>query len=169
MKKNILFLAFAVTVAFSAVSQHKLHAYIADYDDTTTNIRNAPNGKVVCTLEHEDGIVLTLVEAVNGWWRIEGTIEIWGDDEREVQLKGSSTGYWVHNSVIGFTGTGGEETCNLYAKPTRKSRIVCEYGGQLLHPIEVRGHWVKVITEDGEYTGWFHHDNICFNPLTTCP
>ena len=169
MKKSILFCFFALTIAFSSVSQQNLHAYIADYDDTTTNVRNAPNGKVVYVLEHEDGIVLTLIEAVNGWWKIDSTIEYWGDDEREVKLEGSTTGYWVHYSVIGFTATGNEETCNIYSKPSRKSRIVCEYGGQLLHPIAIKGNWVKVRTEDGKHTGWFLTDNICYNPLTTCP
>ena len=169
MKKLILFWFFALTIAFSSVSQQNLHAYIADYDDTTTNVRNAPNGKVVHVLEHEDGIVLTLIEAVNGWWKIDSTIEYWGDDEREVKLEGSTTGYWVHNSVIGFTGAGGDVGCKIYSKPSHKSRIVREYDGQLLHPIEIKGNWVKVRTEDGKHTGWFHTDNICYNPLTTCP
>lgn len=169
MKKLLLTFVFALAVIFGTTAQGRLRAYIADYDDTTTNIRNAPNGQIVCPLAHDDGIVLTLIKAVNGWWKIDSTIEYWGDNEREVQLEGSTTGYWVHYSVIGFTGAGGGEACNIYSKPSRKSQIVCEYGGQLLHPIEVQGKWVKVRTDDGEYTGWFPIDNICYNPLTTCP
>ncbi len=169
MNKLLLAIVFALAIAFGTSAQGMFQAYIADYGDSTTNIRNAPNGKVVCTLVHDDGIVLTLIKAENGWWKIDSTIEYWGDDEREVQLEGSTTGYWVHNSVIGFTGAGGGETCKIYSKPSRKSRIVREYDGQLLHPIGVNGNWVNVRAEDGEYTGWIHTDNICNNPLTTCP
>ena len=169
MKKLLFPIVFALAIAFGSSAQGLFQAYIADYNDTTTNIRNAPNGKVVCTLVHDDGIVLTLIKVVNGWWEIDSTIEYWGDDEREVQLEGSKTGYWVHNSVIGFTGAGGDVGCKIYSKPSRKSHIVCEYDAQLLHPIEVNGKWVKVRAEDGKYTGWIHIDNICNNPLTTCP
>ncbi len=169
MKKSFFAAFFALAIAFGATAQGRFQAYIADYNDSTTNIRNAPNGKVVCTLVHDDGIVLTLIKVVNGWWEIDSTIEYWGDDEREVQLEGSKTGYWVHNSVIGFTGAGSDVGCKIYSKPSHKSRIVCEYDAQLLHPIAVNGNWVKVRAEDGKYTGWIHTDNICNNPLTTCP
>ena len=31
------------------------------------------------------------------------------------------------------------------------------------------GKWVKVVTDDGRYTGWMLLDRICSNSLTTCP
>ena len=167
MKKSLLFFAFALAVTFGVSAPDALYAYIADYGDTLTNIRNAPNGKVVRTVKSGSGYVVELIKPVNGWWKIDATIEQWGDEDVEEQLEGSSTGYWVHHSVIGFTGTG-EGTSFIYSKPSRKSRKICEYH-ELMHPVDVKGNWVKVKTHDGRYTGWIHRNNICFNPLTTCP
>lgn len=142
-----------------------VYAYITD---PQANIRNAPNGKVVTTLtDNGGGYVVTLLKVSNGWWKIDSTIEQCGDNDTEINLKGSSNGYWVHNSVIGFTGVG-DGTAVLYSKPNYKSRKLGQ-SAELLHPIGVQGKWVKVKTADGKYTGWIHTDKICFNPLTTCP
>ena len=162
MKKLLLTLAVAL-MAIGASAKGDLCAYITD---SVANVRNAPNGKVVTTLSYS-GNVVTLLKASNGWWKIDSTVEQYGDEEKEITLEGSSTGYWVHNSVIGFTGVG-DGTAIIYNRPSRKARKVCECV-QLMHPIAVKGNWVKVKTDDGRYTGWIRRDAICYNPLTTCP
>ena len=61
MKKIVmlLFAAFVMSVAVSA--QNMFDAYIIDNDGPVTNIRNAPNGKVVSTLPTNEYFVVTLL------------------------------------------------------------------------------------------------------------
>ncbi|MBQ3324436.1 MAG: SH3 domain-containing protein [Muribaculaceae bacterium] len=166
MKKILLIIALLLCTS-TITAQDVIFAYIVD-QDPTTNVRNAPGGKVVTTINNDgNGYVVTLLKEKNGWWLIDATINAEGDDPHEIQLNGSKTGYWIHNSVIGFTAIG-DGTAILHSGPSYKSRKLCEYV-QLMHPIDVKGKWVKVKTDDGKHTGWIHRDKICYNPLTTCP
>ena len=172
MKKMIL-TALMMVMTLSAFAQS---AYICDNSGSPTNIRNAPNGKVVQTLQDVDGgYVVDLIEAKNNWWKIDPAVEIYGDvdeDEALVKLKGSKTGYWVHYSVLQFT-IAGERANVLRTKPSRKAPAINFEGSYLaeieLRPLEISGKWIKVVTTDKRYTGWMPIDKICSNPLTTCP
>ena len=99
-----------------------------------------------------------------------GTAEDEAEENAEVKLHGSKTGYWIHNSIVGF-GVAGKQDDALYAKPSKKARMIKVSPGEGLyfHPLEVRGNWVKVVSIDGRYTGWMLIDRICSNSLTTCP
>ena len=166
MKKILLIIALLLCTS-TITAQDVIFAYIVDHDPTT-NVRNAPAGKVVATINNDgNGYVVSLLKEKNGWWQIDATIDAEGDDPHEIQLNGSKTGYWIHNSVIGFTAIG-DGTAILYSGPSSKSRKLCECV-QLMHPLELKGNWVKVKTDDGKHTGWIHRDKICYNPLTTCP
>ena len=94
----------------------------------------------------------------------------YGDDEKEIVLKGSKTGYWIHNSLLSFTIAGDPKGC-LRVKPSKEAKAVRTADGAdlTLRPISLQGEWVKVVTTDGKYSGWIHRDKICSNPLTTCP
>lgn len=167
MKKFLFIIACLILTASWSNAQTMALAYIVD-QDPITNVRNAPAGKVVTTITNDgNGYVVGLLNVKNGWWKIDPTVEVEGDNPHEMQLTGSNTGYWIHNSVIGFTAIG-DGTAILYSRPSHKSRKLCEYV-QLMHPIGIKGQWVKVKTDDGRYTGWIHRDKICYNPLTTCP
>ena len=175
MKKMIL-TALMMVVTLSAFSQTTASAYICDNSGSPTNIRNAPNGKVVQTLQDIDGgYVVDLIEAKNNWWKIDPAVEIYGDVDEEdalVKLKGSKTGYWVHYSVLQFT-IAGERSNVLRTKPSLKAPTIKIEGSYLaeieLRPLEISGNWIKVVTTDKRYTGWMPIDCICSNPLTTCP
>ena len=172
--KKILLTTVMMVIALTVNAQTGVCAYILDASGTPTNVRNAPNGKVVQTLSDVDGgYVVELLEVKNNWWKIAPEVEVCGDvDDETLQLKGSKTGYWVHYSVLGF-GISGDpenvlrETPSSKAKPLKLGRgYLFEVG---LRPLEIRGKWIKVITTDKRHTGWMPIDRICDNPLTTCP
>ena len=90
------------------------------------------------------------------------------DDEKEIELTGSKTGYWIHRSLLWF-GIAGDRDGALHVAPSAKSKTVKVTGEGYFHPVAIRGNWVKVISVDGKCSGWLHCDRICDNPLTTCP
>ena len=173
--KKLLLTTLIMFIAMSVYAQTKACAYICDNSGTPTNIRNAPNGKVVQKLSEMDGgYIVSLLEVKKNWWKIDPVIFLCGDvDEDEtLNLKGSKTGYWVHYSVIGF-GIAGEHENVLRETPSPNGKPLKVEVSYLLettlHPLEIRGEWIKVTTTDKRYTGWMPIDKICDNPLTTCP
>ena len=172
--KKIILTTVIMVIALSVNAQTGAGAYICDNSGTPTNVRNAPNGKIVQKLpEVNGGYVVSLLEVKNKWWKVDPIVEIYGDEEDEyVELKGSKTGYWLHYSVLQFNIAGEHENV-LRQTPSAKGKplklgtsYLMEVG---LHPLESRGEWIKVITTDNRYTGWMPIDKICDNPLTTCP
>ena len=160
-----------VLTVMAVYAQSEVNVYIADPSGTPTNVRSTPGGAVVATLSNDDGgIVVNLLEIRNNWWHIYPVVEFWGDDDHEITLTGSTTGYWVHRSVLGL-GIAGDPTDALRAKPSWKARVVDIPSSTELsfRPVAMKGKWLKVISTDGRCTGWLHCDRICFNPLTTCP
>lgn len=172
--KKIILTTVIMVITLSVNAQTGAGAYICDNSGTPTNVRNAPNGKIVQKLpEVNGGYVVSLLEVKNKWWKVDPIVEIYGDEEDEyVELKGSKTGYWLHYSVLQFNIAGEHEnvlrqTPSAKGKPLKlATSYLMEVG---LHPLEIRGEWIKVITTDNRYTGWMPIDKICDNPLTTCP
>lgn len=175
MKKTIMTIIITAMTVLSCYAQPKSCAYILDGSGTPTNVRNAPNGKVVQKLPDIDGgYVVGLCEVKNNWWRIDPHIDIYGGDDGDecILLEGSKTGYWVHYSVLAF-GISGDHSNVIRKKPSMKASpldIAVSYLFETaLRPLEIKGDWIKVITTDKRYTGWMPIDRICYNPLTTCP
>ena len=168
--KKILLIVMAVLLLPEMVSAKDIYAYIVDNDGPVTNIRNAPNGKMVATLLTKEAFVVELLSVKGDWWRIDKVVERYGDNEGEIELEGSNTGYWIHNSLLMFTVAGDPTGC-LRTKPSRKAKAVkmSPSTEMSFRPIAIQGNWVKVVTTDGKYTGWIHKSKICYNPLTTCP
>lgn len=168
--KKILMILMAVLLLPAMMSAKGIYVFIVDNDGPVTNIRNAPNGKMVATLLTKEAFVVELLKARGDWFQIDPVIERYGDNEGEIELEGSNTGYWIHNSLLMFTIAGDPTGC-LRTKPSRKSKAVrmSPSTEMSFRPIAVQGHWVKAVTTDGKYSGWIHRDKICFNPLTTCP
>ncbi len=170
--KKIFLTTVMMVISLTLTAQTGASAYILDASGTPTNVRNAPNGKVVQTLS-DSGYVVSLLEVKNNWWKIDPLVDIYGDGEDDsILLKGSKTGYWVHYSVLGF-GINGDHTNVLRETPSSKAKplklepsYLFEVG---LRPLEIQGKWIKVITTDKRHTGWMPIDRICSNPLTTCP
>ncbi len=172
MKKILMMTLFAIA-ALAAYSQEYVTVIVADASGTPTNIRNAPNGKVVCQLDPLGSYTVDLISVKNGWWRISPEVEEWGDDEKTIPLKGSKTGYWIHQSVLDF-GIAGDQDDAVHVAPSEKSKLVklpCSQFDMTITPVEKKGSWLKFTAKNGKntITGWIHNDRICSNPLTTCP
>ncbi len=170
MKKILMILMAVLLLPAMMSAKGSVFAYIIDNDGPVTNIRNAPKGKVVAKLPTNQALVVELLSVKGEWFKIDKVVEQYGDDEKEIVLKGSKTGYWIHNSLLSFTIAGDPKGC-LRVKPSKEAKAVRTADGAdlTLRPISLQGEWVKVVTTDGKYSGWIHRDKICSNPLTTCP
>ena len=169
MKRTLLLLAFAVVCLIG--NAQLLSVYISDSNGEFTNVRNAPKGKVVDKIPTSKIAVLTVTSPQNGWWQIaDGEVSYTGDDDETIKLKGSTTGYWIHHSVLGLdTRNYGGQTLHLRKSPDAKSAVVFSFKEEMhVMPLEVRGDWVKVKTGDGKHIGWIEAEWICDNPLTNC-
>ena len=149
-------------------AQGMVDVYIVDSDGPVTNVRNSPKGKVVATLPTDEAYVVSLISAKGEWWKIDDVVLQCGDNEKDVLLNGSKTGYWIHRSLLWFS-IAGDPAGALRAAPSAKAKAVKLKGEPYFHPIAVKGNWVKAVSTDGKCTGWIHCDKICSNPLTTCP
>lgn len=146
-----------------------LEVYCTDKSGEATNIRNAPNGKVIDRLKAGNDYTMYIDKVQNGWCRIYGG---WVSDatgeEDDRQLEGDEGGWWIHNSVVGASGIGNGGV-TLHESPNAKSRIVFRSNDYtLIHPVEIRCEWVKVIVDGTKEQGWMLKKDICSNPLTTC-
>ena len=169
--KKIILTTLIMAMAMTVHAQRSAGAYICDNSGTPTNVRNAPKGKVIQKLPDVDGgYVVTLLEVKNNWWKIDPVVYIYGDEEEQIQLKGSKTGYWMHYSVLQFNIAGDHENVLRETPNGKPLKVEPSYlFGVGLQPLEIRGEWIKVVTTDKRYTGWMPIDKICDNPLTTCP
>jgi len=168
MKKQLLLLFATVIMPFLMSAQGMVDVYIIDSDGPVTNIRKAPRGKVVATLPTDGSYVVSLVTVKGEWWKIDDVVLQCGDEEKEIVLTGSKTGYWIHRSLLQF-GIAGDRNGALHVAPSSTSKTIKITGESDLMPIAKKGDWVKAVTIDGKHTGWIHCDRICSNPLTTCP
>ena len=112
--------------------------------------------------------MIEVEKPTNGWWKIVGDDYDTGDEQGT--LKGSSTGYWIHYSVLGVgTRNYGKQKLTLRQSPNAKSAAVYSFTKEIvLRPMDIKGDWVKVKTTDGKYTGWIEMDWLCGNSLTNC-
>ena len=164
--KKLLLLAVCVAASLGASSQ-TIAAFITD--NSATNLRSAPSGKVVMKLPNNTSYIVVLSSPSNGWWKVDEVEN--AEEGTDIMLKGSPTRkYWIHHSVVGY-GTrnyGGERWC-LRAAPSAKAKAAYWFKEEIiLHPIDVKGKWVKVTTSDKKHTGWIEDDKLCGNPLTNC-
>lgn len=166
MKKTLLAIMMFACTAIAGNAQ-TLGVFIFDSNGPYTNVRNAPKGKVVDKIDTYGDFMLMVESPKNGWWRIKGgTYE--SPEGDQTKLKGSQTGYWIHNSVIGV-GTrnyGGEK---LYLRQSPNGKIVYSFNEEIfLRPLEIKGDWVKVKTADGKHIGWIEEEWLCGNSVTNC-
>ena len=80
----------------------RIFAYIADPDSSGTNIRRIPGGEVIHTLRFEEidekAYSVKVLEAWNGWFRIDPQIEELTTEEGMVVLDGKEA--WIHGSLL---------------------------------------------------------------------
>lgn len=170
IKRLFLTVIVAVATALAGAAHDNLMAFISDADGDFTNLRSTPRGALAMQLPTDNTYMVSIQNPRNGWWEVDFVAE--AAEDYEVKLTGSPTGkYWIHNSVIALASRnyGGQRWC-LRAKPSKRAAAVYYFTGEtLFHPLDVRGYWLKVRTFDGLYTGWIELEDLCDNPLTTCP
>lgn len=168
MKKKTFVLLTLLCWLSLSLSAQSLGVYISDPNGPYTNIRNAPKGKVVCKIPTNVTAMIGIETPTKGWWKIIGTTYDTGDEEGH--LSGSTTGYWIHYSVLGIgTRNYGSETLYLRQSPSATAPVVFQFNDErTLRPMEIQGEWVKVQTEDGKFTGWIEDEWLCGNALTNC-
>ena len=139
-----------------------------DPDQSGTNIRNSPGGQVIAKInpsDFQDGCMMEIVEASNGWFRIQGEIQSAGNVS-DLTLPGNEG--WIHGSVI-TTGTRnyGGQKINILDEPNT-GKIVGSITSEVygLKILDLCGNWVK-ISYNG-MTGWVSSDWLCGVPWTTC-
>lgn len=167
-----------VLLMATTVSQaQSIGVFIHDNDGAFTNVRNNyKRGAVVDRIPTNCAAMLVLERPTNGWWRIVGdsytgiVYDGVADDFADIDLHGSTTGYWIHWSVVGVsTRNYGGETLYLRREPSSQAAITFTLNEEtVLRPMEIQGDWVKVKTADGRGTGWIEAEWLCGNSVTNC-
>lgn len=149
--------------AQSKTPKESVEVYIGSSEEQVA-LYDAPNGKKIRTLSQDD-YMFSVCEPKNGWWRICSNISPMDADKITV---GSSV--WIHYSQLSVgTRNYGGQTLSLYAEPSARSKVVYSFNKELsLRPLEIKGKWCKVQTEDKKYTGWILEEWLCDNPVTNC-
>jgi hypothetical protein len=180
MNKIVLKHLFSAVVLLLAVitgQAQTVDVFIFDNDGQFTNVRNSPSGRIVDRIPVDASATLAIERPTNGWWRVVGNryTAMTNDPDSEsdfkvYRLRGSSNGYWIHNSVIAVgTRNYGGQHLKLRAEPNTSSRVTYTIKEeQVVRPIDIRGRWVKVKTLDGRGIGWIDAEWLCGNPLTNC-
>lgn len=168
MKKKLFVLLMMMTCLSVGVSAQSLGVFTYDNSGKFTNVRNAPKGKVVDKIPTEVCAMISVEKPTNGWWKMVDNSYDTGDDEGT--LKGSTTGYWIHYSVLAMgTRNYGGQTLYIRQSPSASAPVVYKFKKEIqLRPMDIKGEWVKVQTTDGKYTGWIEEEWLCGNSLTNC-
>ena len=130
IKKSLLTFVLLIAATLYCSAQG-IGVVIVDKVGPFTNIRNAPNGKIVKKIATDKTVGLVVTSPKNGWWRIVGDsyddYDI-GDPSEEVKLTGSKSGYWIHYSCIGFfTRNYGGQRITLRSAPSSKAKAVYSF------------------------------------------
>ena len=168
MKKKLFVLLMMMTCLSVGVSAQSLGVFTYDNSGKFTNVRNAPKGKVVDKIPTEVCAMIGVEKPTNGWWKMVDNSYDTGDNEGT--LKGSTTGYWIHYSVLAMgTRNYGGQTLYIRQSPSASAPVVYKFKKEIqLRPMDIKGEWVKVQTTDGKYTGWIEEEWLCGNSLTNC-
>ena len=168
MKKTFVMLVALLMSMSATVFAQSIGVFTWDASGPYTNIRNAPNGKVVDRIPTKEAAMILVEKPTKGWWKIIGNDYYTGDVQGI--LKGSYTGYWIHYSVLAMgTRNYGHEKLSIRKSPDAKAAAIYKFTEEiLLRPIEIKGDWVKVKSLDGKHTGWIEMEWLCGNSLTNC-
>ena len=83
MNYKTLFLTVMMTTLTMMVHAQSVSVYIVDNTGSSTNVRNAPKGKVVTKLNANNGIMFNVESPRNGWWKISGGVYTDPDKDME--------------------------------------------------------------------------------------
>lgn len=145
--------------------------YPEDFFVNTSQVEiyNAPNGKVVFTTDNVHEFTLEILKVENEWALIyDNTIFPNGDDTEEVRLTGSPSGnYWIKASHLAANGRGNAKLREMPKLDANSLMDITE--DSFVMPLELSKGWVKVREVKTNKEGWLLREELCSNPLTTCP
>ncbi len=138
-----------------------LNVYLNDPDENATNIRKAPNGKIIQKLNGaDDYFTLTITETNNGWFKV---VNITGMESDDIKIPGGTA--WIHGSVLEVST---RRTIKLLDAPDGEALLVGRVDQEKQVRIKDRYlDWVKI--EYQGLSGWVESEWLCGNPVTTCP
>lgn len=167
MKVRLFFLVAFMSI-FASATMAQVDVFFYDNSGSPTNIRNAPNGKIVETVPAGSDGMMIVENPKNGWWIICDN-SFYQPDGGLYKLTGASN-YYIHYSCIGVSTTNyGGQTLRLRSTPSKKGTVVYSFKEELiLHPIDERNGWVKVKTSNGKYQGWIEKQWLCGNSVSNC-
>lgn len=167
MKKFFLVLSLAV-LSMAGTKAQSLTVFIHDSDGPFSNVRNAPNGKIVDRIPTDKNAMLDVYAPVNGWWQIADQSYFVPDGG--MPHLAAAKNHYIHNSCIAVsTRNYGGQRLYLRKTPSAKGKAVYSFSQEtLLRPIDITNGWVKVKTLDGKHTGWIQDEWICGNSVTNC-
>lgn len=140
-----------------------LVVYVID-NGTTTQVCNAPRGKVVMQLPAGNGYKFEVETVHDGWWRLSDEQEVWSSVVFPYQGLAHK---WVHYSSLGLsTRNPHGEVIALRVAPTEAAVTICVLQGEVqMHPLDFKGEWCKVQTFDKKYTGWLRKKWLSPHPV----
>jgi SH3-like domain-containing protein len=146
--------------------ESELYVFVIETDSNGIDIRNKPDGEIINKLIHDEnnmGYIITLIEAINGWFKIS---EIEGLDFDVPKLKNEA---WIHGSFVAVsTRNYGNQELELLDKPNSKKVISKIRNVEWMLKInDLCGDWVQVNYQN--QLGWINKKWLCGNPVTTCP
>ncbi len=161
--------ALCCAAGVALAQEAALRVYVSDPTGTATNVRAAPSGAVLGTLDVKGDYSATLHGCEKGWCRISDITA--AADGAAPHLKYNAGGQWLHTSVLAFsTRNYGGQKLVLRAKPGENAAPVFSFTDErVLRPLDVRGHWVQAETLDKKHRGWLDVEWVCGNPVSTCP
>ncbi len=154
------------TIIYEEPRIESLSAYVNDPSSSATNVRNAPKGEIIMTLEQGKDYMIEIEAVQNSWFKIKSLSDV----DNEITIPGGEA--WLHGSVIELaTRNYGGETLHLYKNPDSESKIVGTLKTEIALKLNnIKGEWVKIIwiNNDKKVLGWIEKKWLCGNPLTNC-
>ena len=165
---TILLLAIVPSVGSAQTDGCSLWAWVNDKDKGGTNVRATPSvtGKVVTTFpfpaDDDHLVIVDIIGYENGWLKIRGADTIDGTSLL-------SEPAWISAKLVSANvETNDNRPAVLYTQPKRSSRRAGTIPTNT--PITIAGFdcFGYKVTYKGK-TGWLAKDDVCGNPVTTCP
>ena len=164
----MLFVFPGLTLAQNLSDNCSKYGWVEDKDPKGTNIRSLPGtkGKVVglVPLAKQEGgqVMVEIVGYSDGWLKIKSGETVDGT----VIFEG--TGWISAKKVVVNSENAAGKTAPLYAAPKVTSKRVGSVpNDKLLTITGVDCFGVKVVYKG--IAGWLRNDDVCGNPVTTCP
>ena len=135
---------------------------IADRNDETANIRNAPNGKVLTQLANQS--IITIDSIVGTWCRIRNNYYTIGS--KEGKIADNADELWVHLSCIACDIHKYGLDVDVHTAPNEKSSKTTFEKGDETHIEQlfaIKNNWVKVKLKNG-HIGWVDNKEITYCP-----